>query len=42
MKDAAGSAWNYNSITNCPTKIPAIFHRIFGILSGISKHTSNY
>jgi len=23
-------------------KTPAIFHRIFGILSGISKHLPNY
>jgi hypothetical protein len=33
---------DYSSITNCKTKIPAILHKIFEILSGISKHLSNY
>jgi hypothetical protein len=32
----------YSKITNSQTKIPATFRRIFGILSGISKHLCNY
>jgi len=37
-----GSAQNYYSITNCQTKIPAIFLGIFGNCRGVSKFVYLY
>jgi hypothetical protein len=36
IKQAAGSTQTLIHYANCQAKIPAIFHRIFGIFRGIS------